>query len=412
MNLRLSVALISALTLADGADLASLGVVGDGKADDTSAIQKAVDTGTGELRFPRGVYRITKPVVIHLDRSGPLAITGSGVATIVMAGAGPAFRVVGTHAGTAAPRTVKAATWAKQRAPMIDALEIVGEHKDAIGVQVEGAIQATLTRVLVRNALHGIVLTGRNRNVVISDCHLYANRGVGLLLDNLNLHQINITGSHISYNGGGGIVVRRSEIRNIQIGTSDIEANMDPKGSPAANILFDAREGSVLEGAITGCTIQHTHDAPDSANIRLIGRSAADPNKVGNLIIANNVLSDVAVNIHLRYARGVSIANNTFWKGYKHHMLIEGSSDVVIGQNILDRNPDYKADDSSNEVLLQDTADSSIRGLHIRSAALRLKRCRNVQVSDVTVLDSTGEGVLVEEGQNVEVTGTTVRKRE
>lgn len=412
MNLRLGVAFLSALTLVHTADLTSFGVVGDGKTDNTSAIQKAVDAGTGELRFPRGVYRITRPVVVDLDRSGPLAITGSGAATIVMAGAGPAFRIVGTHTGTAAPRTVKPAIWAKQRAPVIDAIEIVGEHKDAIGVQVEGAIQATLTRVLVRNALHGIVLTGRNRNVVIGDCHLYANRGVGLLLDNLNLHQINVTGSHISYNGGGGIVVRRSEIRNIQIGTSDIEANMDPKGPPASNVLFDAREGSVLEGAITGCTIQHTHDAPDSANIRFLGRSAADPNKVGNLVIANNALSDVAVNIHLRYARGVSIANNTFWKGYKHHMLIEGSSDVVIGQNILDRNPDYKADDSSNEVLLQDTSDSSIRGLHIRSAVVRLKRCRNVQVSDVTVLDSAGEGVLVEDGQNVEVTRTTVRKRE
>lgn len=397
--------LLAVAALAHGADLASFGVVGDGKTDSTAAIQKAVDSGLGEIRFGRGVYRISRPILVNLDSAGPVAISGGGVATVVMAGAGPAFRIVGTHAGSAAPQTVKPNVWTRQRAPMVDGIEIVGEHKEAVGVQVEGTMQATLTRVLVRNALHGIVVTGRNRNVIISECHIYSNRGVGVLLDNLNLHQINITASHISYNGGGGIVVRRSEVRNIQIGTSDIEANMDPKGPPAANILFDAREGSVLEGAITGCTIQHTHDGPDSANIRFIGRSAEDPNKVGNLIIANNAFSDVSVNVHLRYARGVSIANNTFWKGYKHHMLIEGSSNIVIGQNILDRNPDYKADDSPNDVVVVETSDSSIRGLHVDRSAVVLRRCRRVQVSDVTVFGADGKGVVVEGGEDVKVSG-------
>ena len=412
MQLRVLLASTCALTFSYGADLRSFGVTGDGRTDDTAAIQKAVDAGTGDIRFAHGTYRLTRSVVVNLDRTGPIALTGSGAATIVMTGAGPAFRIIGTHTGTAAPHTVKPAVWSRERAPVIDGIAIVGDHKDAVGVQVEGTIQATLTRLVVRNALHGIVLTGRNRNVIVSDCQIYGNRGVGILLENLNLHQINIAGSHISYNGGGGIVVRRSEVRNIQIGTSDIESNMDPKGPPAANILFDARQGSVLEGAVTGCTIQHNHESPDSANIRFIGRSADDRNKVGNFIIANNALSDVAVNIHLRYARGVSIANNTFWKGYKHHMLLEGSSDIVIGQNILDRNPDYKADDSANDVVLIDTSESSIRGLHIRASTVTLKGCRNVQVSDTTVLDSAGPGVLVERGENVDVTRTTLVKRE
>jgi hypothetical protein len=291
---------------------------------------------------------------------------------------------------------------------MIDGIEIVGTHAKAVGVQIEGAMQPTLTRLLIREALHGIVLTGTNRNVVISECHIYNNRGVGVLLDKVNLHQINITGSHISYNGGGGVVVRRSEVRNIQIGTSDIEANMDLKGPPAANILFDVREGSVREGTITGCTVQHAHEAPGSANIRFIGRSAADPNKVGNFVIAGNILSDVSVNIHLQYARGVSIANNTFWKGHRHNMLIEGSSHIVIGQNILDRNPDYKADDTPNDIVLTDTSDSSIHGLHIdhrsqKHAALVLRRCRRVEVSGVNVLDAAGKAILVEDSEDVQV---------
>jgi hypothetical protein len=52
-------------------------------------------------------------------------------------------------------------------------------------------------------------LTTRNRNVLISACHFYHNTGVGVFYDHVNLHQSNIVGSHISYNGGGGVVTRR-----------------------------------------------------------------------------------------------------------------------------------------------------------------------------------------------------------
>ena len=392
---------------------ADFGIVGDGKADDGPAIQKAIDSGLGALRLWRGTFRIAKPVVVDLDRVGPTSICGDGVATVIMSGAGPAFRFVGTHAGSAAPATVKPNVWSRQRAPMVDGLEIVGEHPDAVGVQLEGLMMPTLTRLVIRRARHGIYLTGRNRNVIVADCHIYQNRGVGILLENLNLHQINISGSHISYNGGGGIVIRKSEIRNIQIGTSDIEANQDPKGPPTANVLFDAREGSILEGAITGCTVQHGHEAPDSANIRFPGRSAADVNKVGNFIIANNALSDVAVNIHLRHARGVVVTANTFWKGHAHHMLVEGSSNIMVGANNMDRNPDYKSD-SRDEVVFTDSADSSIDGLHVNRAghpgpALILRRCRRFQLANVTILDAGDKPFVLDAASDIRIEGGNLR---
>ncbi|MCA9069271.1 MAG: hypothetical protein KDA84_10130, partial [Planctomycetaceae bacterium] len=46
------------------------GVVGDGTTDDTVALQKAVDSGLGSIRFEKGVYRITQPIVIDLDKVG------------------------------------------------------------------------------------------------------------------------------------------------------------------------------------------------------------------------------------------------------------------------------------------------------------------------------------------------------
>ena len=120
-------------------------------------------------------------------------------------------------------------------------------------------------------------------------------------------------------------------MRNIHIAGCDIEANMAKGGPPTANVLLDCADGSVAEVAITGCTIQHSKDAPDSANIRILGRGFMDrrgqsmPFKCGNVTIGDNVLSDVQTNIHLVGVRGVTITGNTFWQGYAHNMLIEDS---------------------------------------------------------------------------------------
>src|SRR5947207_2270405 len=83
---------------------------------------------------------------------------------------------------------------------------------------------------------HVIHLTTRNRNVIIADCHVYDCRGVGIFLDRVNLHQINIHGNHVSYCKRGGIVVANSEVRNIQICSNDIEYNFDLNENESADI--------------------------------------------------------------------------------------------------------------------------------------------------------------------------------
>ncbi|MHC4633436.1 MAG: glycosyl hydrolase family 28-related protein, partial [Planctomycetota bacterium] len=213
------------------------GAVGDGKADDTNAFQRAVDSGRGDIHIPRGVYRLTKTVVVDLDRIGPVSIIGSGTAKIIMTGPGPALKLVGTHAGTADPGTVKENVWQNQRMPTVTGLEIVGACPQACGVEAGGTMEAVFSRLLIRNALHGIHLKGRNRNVIISDCHIYENRGIAVFLDHVNLHQINVGNSHISYNACGGIVQRGGDVRNLQIGNCDIEANMSEKAPATANVL-------------------------------------------------------------------------------------------------------------------------------------------------------------------------------
>lgn len=388
-------------------------LAGDGRSDDTAALQRLVDRG-GPVTLPRGTFRITRPVTAALDRVGPLSISGGGTATLVMEGPGPALHLIGTHGGTADPSSFKPEVWPHERTPMIDGLEIVGRHPQAVGIRIEGTMQATITRITVREALHGVHLVRRNRNVIISECHLYNNREVGLLLEDLNLHQINVGNCHISYNAGGGIVVRNSEVRNLQIGTCDIEANMSrsPDAPPAANILIDTTSGSVREGAIVGCTLQHTAAGTNSANIRFVGRSAAEPHKAGIFQIGHNVFSDVQANIQLTHARGITITGNHFMGAASHNLLAEDSSNILLGSNLFDRNPDYPPG-SRDGLLFSRCADCTLVGLQINGtladgAGLILRDCRRMNVTGCTILNSANGGVLVENCERVRVSDCIV----
>jgi len=397
------------------------GAVGDGKADDTQAFQRAINSGGGDIHVPRGTYRLTKTVVVDLDRHGPVSIIGTGTAKVIMAKPGPALKLIGTHEGTAAPNTVKENVWQNQRMPMVSGLEIVGADPKACGVEAVGTMGVIFSRLSIRKALHGIHLTRRNRNVIISDCHVYENRGIGIFLDHVNLHQINVGNSHVSYNDGGGIVQLGGDVRNLQIGHCDIEGNMGENTPATANVLIDATGGSIGEIAVTGCTIQHTHSVPGSANIRILGEGLSRPyaegeSRGGNITITGNVLSDVQVNVHLQKVRGVSMAGNTLWKGFTHDVLVEGSSNIVIGSNVLDRNPRYHYADGATArrgLVFRDCERVTLAGLQMnnvwrKEGGLVLERCRHFNLFGCTILDCDGCGLLMDDVQDTMVSGCVI----
>ncbi len=396
--------------------------VGDGVADDTSAIQQAIQESRSAIRLAPGNYRLTQTIEIDLAKTGFVGIHGDGVARIVMEGAGPAFRLVGTHAGTADPKTVEPRVWDRQRMPLIDGLEIVGQHPEACGIEAAGTMQLTLTRLVIRRTRHAVHLVQRNRNVLIADCHLYENHGVGIYLDNVDLHQINVNACHISYNAQGGIVSMGGNVRNLQVNGCDIESNMRPEMPPTANILIDCSKSpsGTAEVAISGCTIQHNSQSNDSANIRILGRSSAiapnPPKQWGNVAIIGNVLSDVACNIQLSGCRGVTVQGNTFWMGYRHNLLVEQSSHIVIGPNNFDRNPNYthgNASTADNAIVFRQCQDCTLTGLHVsqvlrQPAAILIEASRRMNISSCTILDSDGAGLLLRQVQQSLVSGCLI----
>ncbi|GAB4138551.1 MAG: right-handed parallel beta-helix repeat-containing protein [Thermogutta sp.] len=373
------------------------GAAGDGIRDDTDAVQSAVDRG-GAILFPAGRYRLTRTVNVDLAQTGWVSLSGRGVARIIMEGPGPAFRFVGTHTGTADPNSVKPDVWEQQRMPLVDGLEIVGNHEEACGLEAVRTMQWTVTRTTIRSTLHALRLFERNRNVVLSDCHFYDNRGCGVLLEDVDLHQINVIGCHISYNRGGGVVVRGGYLRNLQISGCDIEFNMGADSPPTANVLIDSVQSIIghAEIAIVGCTIQHSVRAPDSANIRFIGRDSTG-RYWGNLTIADNVLSDVTRNIEIIAARGVSITGNTFWGAAEEDLFVVDSENVLVGPNVFDQNPNYNREGNyRGGVGMHRSRGCTLQGLHladILGPAITLEECDGVNVTGCTVRGSRGPGV-------------------
>jgi hypothetical protein len=315
--------------------------------DVTEQLQKQIEENRGNLILKGAThFRITSPLVFNLTQLGAVAVNAEGGATIIMDGPGPALRITGSHEGTASPKSFKPATW-NERMPIVSGIEILGNHPEADGIELVQTVEATVSRVAVRWCRHGIHLVNRNRNVTISDCHLYENSGVGVYLDDVNLHQINVSNSHISYNRAGGIVVRDGNVRNLQVSGCDIEGNMPDDETPTktANILIDVsgsagnRTQSIAEIAITGCTIQHSANytggeehtaAPGGANIRLAGKESYPINSV---TISGNVMSDTTVNVDIDYAHDVAIGANNFFAPKPTNLRVSNSQRVVVSGN-------------------------------------------------------------------------------
>ena len=394
------------------------GAIGDGVADDTKAIQHAVTQGDGVLHFPPGTYRITEPIEIKLAERGPLGIDGTGgTARVVMDGKGPAFRLVGTHEGTGDPGSRKGNVASHQRLPTIRNIEVEGAQAEADGFELIETMQSVFEGVLVTRCRHGIHLIQRNRNVLISHCHIYFNTGVGVYLDGVNLHQINIASSHISYNRLGGIRLDRSEVRNLQITGNDIEYNNhkshEAEPEPTAEIYIDATaEGaSVNEVTIASNTIQAT-GSPEGANIRI--KETPDQSRPPGLFaISGNIIGSQENNVHLTGCYGIALNGNTIYSCENRNLLIEDSRLINVSGNTFRRHtPRY-----GTGVRFNDSSDITFTGCGIHdetaegqpnlTALLELERCQRINISGSQFLNGS-IGVAGNNCSHVTLTGNTL----
>ena len=289
--------------------------------------------------------------------------------------------------------------------PLIEGIEILGNHAEADGIELTRTVQAVISKVAIRWCRHGIHLVERNRNVTISDLHLYENRGIGLFLDEVNLHQINVANSHISYNRGGGIVVRDGNVRNLQITGCDIEANMpgDDSETGTANIFLDLSNSaddpdhSIAEVAITGCTIQHSSNysgkdyellAPGGANIRLLGKAIAP---IDSVTISGNVMSDTSVNVDLRDCTDVTLTGNNFFAPNPDNLHVTRSRRIIINGNTFNprefERPGRIVFDQCQDCIL---SNNNLRAMHAEDGAVVIKNSERLSLTGNILTESAG----------------------
>jgi len=350
-----------------------------------------------------------------------------------MHGAGPAIFLKGTHASTADPDGFRPEEWQHERMPTVDGIEIEGRHPEADGIRIVGVMQPTLTRVLIRQVRTAVHVTDRARNLIVNGCHFYHNTGVGIHLDQVNLHQTIIADSHISYCRRGGIRIEDSEIRNLQITGNDIEYNTnrvhrekfpDEDDLPTAEIYIDVVKGTVREGTISSNTIQAQY-SPNGANIRMIGSGPEGTHRAGMWTISGNLIGSQNNNIHLTSVRGVTISGNYIYSGHHRNVLIEGSRNVVLGENTFGHNPDYKDKELATGIRVSDSENINLNGFLIqdaqagkhtvtsavpiqRDALVELVRCKRVNMTGCQILDGTPTGVLIDDCEDTLISSCTI----
>jgi len=391
-------------------DLASL-------PDRTEEFRKRLAENAGTLLLEPGVHRITGTLEILLSGTRSAMVKpASGSATLIMDGAGPAIRIVGSHEGSASPKSFLPNTF-HERMPTVEGIEILGNHPEADGIELVRTFEAVVSKLAVRWCRTGIHLFERNRNVTIAGVNLYENRGIGLHLDDVNLHQINVSNSHISYNRGGGVVVRDGNVRNLQITGCDIEANMPDDDTPTetANILLDVsgspddKARSIAEVAITGCTIQHSSNysgkefqeiAPGGANIRFLGKEVYP---IDTVTITGNVLSDVSVNIDLRDCTDIVLTGNAFFAPNPDNLRVTRGKRVVVDGNTFNprefERPGRIVFDQCQDCLF---SDNTLRALLAEDGAVLVKNSDRISLND-NLLTESKSSIRIEASNDVVV---------
>ncbi|MEO8494533.1 MAG: right-handed parallel beta-helix repeat-containing protein [Planctomycetota bacterium] len=400
----------------------NFGAVGDGVADDTDALQHAVEGGDGVLELSKGTYRITRPIVLDSRKHGYLGVRGDqGTARIVMAGAGPALQIIGDHQGSADPDSVQPHTWDGERMPIITGLEILGEHPEADGIELRRTMQATIQNVLIRKCRFGVHLVERNRNLLLNAAHIYDCHDSGVFFDQCNLHQVIIAACHISYCKRAGIRQLNGDVHNIQITGNDIEYNSGyagPGHELSGEIVLEAPDGTISEYTIASNTIQATLDAP-GANVMILGNAEASSSDVRLVAITGNVLGSRDCNILIDYGSRISITGNTIYGGQRLNCEFRNSRYITFGSNSCFSRPASYASETTDGILLDKCVGCSLVGNVLNDCRLgnaeaggtmTIRDSENIAVSASQILNPHFRGIDVVNSSRCNISGNSIHE--
>jgi len=182
--------------LQDVVSVKDFGAVGDGVADDTAAIQAAINSPATTILIPQGSYLISAAISINSGKT--LRGYGREVTSIVVSGGAPSFN----------------ALLVKNDSTLADLTVNLNDKASSTGVFLDNASRASVLNVRSINCgFHGIALTNGARYNRIFDCETSGNGHRGVILSAADYNQVrnlrsfdNDLAGLLIYNGNHNII--------------------------------------------------------------------------------------------------------------------------------------------------------------------------------------------------------------
>jgi len=285
----------------------------DGVTDATSALQNVIDASGAEVNLMQGTYAISSPLQVN---TAFVKVFNGNDALLKVTADVAAIEMVGTCSNvTAEPSTLTEAQKLEANTVIRNVRITSSDMTKGEGIVISNTFQPIIEKCFIYHIKNGIVLRNRNRNGIIEGNNIWDINNAGLLIDSeLNMHQCNIYGNHISYAQICVLIDNPSELANFQFTGNDIEIsttpNYDRTNSRCFVFNYSATGSSSLasEFEIVGNTIQgHSYS---NCLIEFNGNSTTP---IANVSIVGNQISNVAGNaVELSHVRNFTMSGNTY----------------------------------------------------------------------------------------------------
>ncbi|HYC48372.1 MAG TPA: glycosyl hydrolase family 28-related protein [Burkholderiales bacterium] len=309
--------------LSDIVSVKDFGATGDGRTDDTEAVQRAIDNfaqGHGTIRFPLGTYRITSTITVARDR-------------IALLGDGKHVSIINFEPKTESPCFAFAKGNAVLFQAQIRGFGFVGNNKvgkiairatdvseftiediatypwtgGSIGIQLRGRELIQVRNVSLKADLPISIEANPNNNIALdhahfSDCYLLPSKGEPCVRMASGLYVANVLfdGAQAWVGGSGGFYWNDTAGRSASLDLSLQNIRYEQGADPNAYTIF----------------IRHNH-------------------ALHGLTIRNVNLGAATRGIYLRGCRRVMMDTVSYHGSSREALNIDGSCDQVFLQNCM-----------------------------------------------------------------------------
>jgi hypothetical protein len=235
------------------------GAIGNGVADDTAAIQRAVNRTTwpfsvsdrGTIFFPTGTYRITSPITFE---------AAAGITAIAFSGA-PGAKILGNFGDALLKRSVNSPLGGVYR---IDNLRFENDHPTGKGIMLHSCVGAKVVGCQISGCWRGLE-TYNSQSVLVDSCSIIGQQtpnSVGIVAGNATaVVSTDVSGfDHGIRHQNVGLTVHggRFEVNNaaVVVGLDENGNGFQSSGFDIAGLSMEANQTGIYIVAGAGGSIR------------------------------------------------------------------------------------------------------------------------------------------------------------